>query len=42
MRKIQDKKIRKELLNKTWENLNTKFPKWKKNMILKNRNNGKN
>lgn len=32
--KIKDKKIKKELLNKTWENLNIKFPNWKKNKIL--------
>lgn len=32
--KIKDKNIKKELLNKTWENLNTKFPNWKKNRIL--------
>lgn len=32
--KIKDKKIKKELLNKTWENLNTKFPNWRKNKIL--------
>lgn len=32
--KIKDKKIRNELLNKTWENLNIKFPNWKNNNIL--------
>lgn len=32
--KIKDKSIKQELLNKTWENLNTMFPKWKKNRIL--------
>jgi len=32
--RIKDKSIRQELLNKTWENLNTKFPDWKKNQIL--------
>lgn len=32
--KIKDKSIRQELLNKTWENLNSKFPNWKKNRIL--------
>lgn len=42
MVKIQDKKIRKELLNQTWTNLNTKFPNWKKNEILKNGKGGKN
>ena len=33
--KIKDKKIRRELLNQTWINLNTKFPDWKNNKILK-------
>ena len=33
--KIKDKKVRKELLDKTWTNLNTRFPDWKKNSILK-------
>lgn len=42
MVKIQDKKVRKELLNKTWTNLNTKFPNWKKNEILKKGKGGKN
>ena len=32
--KIKDKNIKNELLNKTWENLNSKFPNWKKNKIL--------
>lgn len=32
--KIKDKDIKKELLDKTWENLNSKFPNWKKNKIL--------
>lgn len=32
--KIKDKDIKNELLNKTWENLNSKFPNWKKNKIL--------
>ena len=40
--KIKDKSIKQELLNKTWENLNTKFPNWKKNKILKNNKNMKN
>lgn len=35
MCKIGDKKIRKELINLTWKNLNTKFPNWKKNKILR-------
>lgn len=41
--KIKDKQIREELLKQTWENLNTNFPNWKKNTILKNNNsfNGK-
>ncbi|MCI8637061.1 MAG: glycosyltransferase [Clostridia bacterium] len=42
MVKIQDKKLRKELLEKTWTNLNTKFPNWKKNKILKQAKGGKN
>lgn len=33
--KIDDKVVRKKLLNKTWENLNTKFPNWKNNKVLK-------
>lgn len=33
--KIQDKDIRNKLIKMTWENLNTKFPNWKKNAILK-------
>ena len=32
--KIKDKDINKELLDKTWENINSKFPSWKKNKIL--------
>ena len=40
--KIKDKSIKKELLNKTWENLNKKFPDWKKNKILKKNKNMKN
>lgn len=35
MVKIKDKKVRKELLNKTWKSLNEKFPNWKKNRILR-------
>ena len=42
MVKIQDKKLKKQLLNKTWTNLNTKFSNWKKNEILRNRKSGKN
>lgn len=40
MVKIEDKNIRKKLLNETWENLNNKFPNWKKNKIL-NKNKSK-
>ena len=36
------KKTKKELLSKTWENLNSKFPNWKNNKILKNNKNMKN
>lgn len=32
--KISEKQIRKELLEKTWNELNMKFPDWKKNKIL--------
>lgn len=35
MVKIKDKKVRNNLLNQTWINLNEKFPNWKKNKILK-------
>lgn len=41
MVKIEDKKIREELLNKTWINLNEKFPNWKKNKILRKNKSGK-
>lgn len=40
--KIKNKKIRYELINQTWDNLNTKFPNWKNNRILKTVNIGKN
>lgn len=40
--KIKDKNIRKELLDRTWENLNFQFPNWKKNTILNKNNNLKN
>lgn len=40
--KIKDKTIKKELLNKTWNNLNTKFPNWKQNKILNENKNMKN
>ena len=36
MVKIQDKNIKSQLLKRTWENVNIKFPEWKKNPILKN------
>lgn len=42
MVKIQDEKIRNELLNQTWENVNQKFPNWKKNKILRKNKSGKN
>lgn len=42
MCKIKNKQKRKELLNKNWENLNSKFPNWKENKILKTVNLGKN
>ena len=35
MIKIKDKKVRKQLLNETWNNLNSRFPNWKNNKILK-------
>ena len=40
--KIQDKETRVELINKTWNNLNSKFPNWKKNKILNTVNSVKN
>ena len=40
--KIKEKDTRKELLNKTWKNLNSKFPDWRKNIILRKNNNFKN
>lgn len=33
--KIGDENIQEQLLQTTWENVNTKFPNWKKNPILK-------
>lgn len=42
MCKIENKEKRKELLHKTWTNLNDKFPNWKNNKILKTVNIGKN
>ncbi len=40
--KIQDKETRTRLINETWDNLNSKFPNWKKNKILNSVNIGKN
>jgi len=40
--KIKDKKIRNELLDMTWNNVNTKFPNWKNNRILKTEKSKKN
>lgn len=40
--KIKDKKIRKQLLELTWNNVNIKFPNWKNNRILKTEKNKKN
>lgn len=37
MCKIQNKKERNQALKQTWNNINTKFPEWKKNKILKKR-----
>ncbi len=42
MVKIQDRKIKKNVLQQTWVNLNTKFPNWKNNLILKRGKGGKN
>ncbi len=35
MCKIEDKAQRKQALEETWNNINTKFPNWRKNEILK-------
>ena len=35
--KIQDKDQRKQALKENWDNINTKFPNWRKNEILKKR-----
>lgn len=40
--KIPNKEKRKELLEKSWESLNKKYPAWKKNKILNNNKSGKN
>lgn len=37
MCKIQDRAERKKALMETWNNINTRFPNWKKNKILKNK-----
>lgn len=37
MCKIQDKVERKKALKQNWDNINTKFPKWRKNEVLKKR-----
>ena len=42
MCKIQDKSKRKELIQKTWIELNRKYPEWKKNKILNTVKSGKN
>mgnify|MGYP001074305135 CR=1 FL=1 len=42
MCKIKDKSIREKLLTENWERLNSNFPNWKKNVILKTVNIGKN
>ncbi len=34
MAKIKDRVARERLIDETWQNLNTKFPDWKKNKIL--------
>lgn len=40
--KIQDKETRTRLINETWDKLNSEFPNWKKNKILKTVNISKN
>ncbi len=42
MLKIEDTEVKKSLLNETWQKLNTTFPNWKKNEILKNYKSKKN
>lgn len=42
MCKIKDKTIREKLLTDSWERLNSNFPNWKENVILKTVNIGKN
>jgi len=38
---IRDKTLRKRVLVESWKLLNTKFPRWKKNSILKSKNDAK-
>lgn len=40
--KVQDKKIRRDLEQKTWEELNKNFPEWRENSILKTEKGAKN
>ena len=42
MCKIKDKTIKEKLLTESWERLNSNFPNWKENVILKTVNIGKN
>ena len=42
MCKIKDKIVREKLLTESWKRLNSNFPNWKKNVILKTVNTGKN
>lgn len=42
MVKIKDKNIKQEMLDLTWNNVNTNFPNWKKNKILNSNKSGKN
>lgn len=42
MCKIKDKTIREKLLTESWQRLNSNFPNWKENVILKTVNIGKN
>lgn len=40
--KVADKKVRRELEERTWQELNTNFPNWKKNPILEKEKGAKN
>lgn len=40
--KIKDKRLRKKLINETWERLQKNFPNWKQNTILRTQKSGKN